>query len=720
MSARSTIAAGLALLLVGAFTGVASAVPAKEPDLKVTVAYEKAEYPPGADLAATVTVENVGTVAAEGVKVTFSGNYVPSDKTTAAFADLKRIEPEGKVSAVVVGKPANGNEVVGTLVVQAVADGVVDPTPDDNRATATTKIVNPVGAVTGTVYVDADHNGKRGESEGKAGIEVRGVGALTAVTDGKGQFSFRNVPSGKYRLAFGGTDGFLVKPGSSEFTVKSGEVTDLDLAAVRPVTESLTAKVEFDKASYAKADQVGVTVTLANKGADPLPGVVAVCRSDAGHLIPGTGPGWAALAPGGTGVAVAAGETKTVKVTDVVPDGAYNNGGVAVACEFGNDGTNVTGYAKADGSAKVVGAVGDLKGDLKNDGKAVASATLVALDTTTRAVLGRATTDSAGAWSLTGLPAGTVNVVVLGPWKDAQTGGIDHLVHVTGGAETAASLTVVAGAEVPDPNTAPKLRASVEFTADSFESDASLKVTLTNQSGAPLTVIARCIGDLPNDTDAWGALKVDGPGVDLAVDETKTVDVTATIPQTAKDRGYVTVECALGPKIGTSFLTATDTAKVTGVVAGASGSLLKPDGTTVADTKIVLVDPDTADPIARATTDADGKFTFTDVPTGRYRPVVVGPWKVVDEDLYEIVHGTDTKRDIHVEPGPDVTDPDTTTPPETTTEPPAEGGGDETPPADDLAYTGASVIGITLLGVLVLALGAGAILLGRRRKGKAD
>ncbi len=721
------MSAALALLLAGTFTGVASAEPAKGvADLRVTVAYQQAEYEPGAELAAAVTVENVGTATAEGFTFAFGGNHALPPKESAKLTELKRLDPAQKLSVVVVGQPVNANEVSGTLSVKVTVDGVVDPTPADNEATATTKIVKPRGAVNGTVYVDANRNGKRDGGEGKAGVEFHSQGGtpsvtLTAVTGEDGGFSFRNVPSGKHQLHFGGADGFVVKPGGSEFTVESGKETLLELGAVRPVSEVLGVELAFDKDDYGKSDQIGVDVTLTNKGTEALTGVVAVCRDDERHLLPGTGDGWAALAPGGTGVPVGAGETKKVRVTAAVPEGAYNAGTVAAVCDFGNNGRFVNGYTKATDQADVVGALGVAKGDVKHDGQAVADATLVALHAKTRAVLGRATTDANGGWKLAGLPAGTVNVVVLGPWKDGRSGGIDHLVRITGGAETTVPLSVVPGPEVADPDAELELRAAVEFTSEAFEADAraTFKVTLANESDAPMTVVARCdTGDLRNDTDDWGALELDGPGVELAAGEEKAVDVTAAIPQAAQDRGYVTVECALGPKVGTAFVTARASARVSGVLASASGSLLQPDGTTVADTKIVLVDPDTADPVTSATTDADGKFTFTDVPAGRYRPVVVGPWKVVDEDLYEIVRGSDDERDIHVEPGPDVTDPEEPTTPPETTEPPA--GEDETPPADeDLASTGASVIGIALLGGLVLALGLGAVLLGRRR-GKTD
>jgi len=630
--------AALALLLAGTFAGVASAEPAKgQADLRLTITYGQSEYQPGADLEATVTVENVGTATAEGFKFDFKANYeVPPEQYEKA-KDFKRLEPGEQHKAVVVGKQRNTNEVTGTLFARVDVDGVVDPTPADNEFTAKTSIGKAQGAVNGTVYVDANRNGKVDDGEAKAGVEFHSTGgtpsvSLDTVTDKDGRFSFRNVPAGTHRLRFGGAGGVVVKPGSSVFTVESGKETLLELGAVRPVSESLTAKLDFDKDGYGGSDQVGLDVSLTNRGTEALTGVVAVCRTDADNLLPGTGPGWAPLAPGGPGVRVGAGETKVVRVTDVVPGGAYDSGGVAVRCLFGDNGEFTDGYAEASDRADVVGAVGDVKGDVRHGDKPLVGVALVALHPKTRALLGRATTGADGTWTIKGLPAGDVNVVVLGPWKDAVTGGIDHVVPIRRGAEKVLALSVVPGPVVADPEADPRLGATIEFAAETFapDAEAKFKITLTNRSDGPMTVVARCVdgGDLRNDTDAWGALKLDGPGVDLAAGGTKTVEVATAVPQAARDRGEVTVRCAFGAKVGTAFVTAQATAKVSAVV---------------------------------------------------------------------------------------TTTPETTTAPPTTTTTSAPNDDD----GGNLAYTGASVIGIALLGVLVLALGLGAVLIGRRRK-KAD
>jgi len=151
VSARTTVSAALALLSVGAFTGVASAVPAKgEADLRLTIAYRQAEYQPNADLEATVTVENVGTATAEGLTFSFDGNCSLPSKETEKLTSLKRLEPGEKKSEVLIGKQRNANEVTGTLTAKVGIAGVVDPTPADNEASATVKIVKAVGVAHGT------------------------------------------------------------------------------------------------------------------------------------------------------------------------------------------------------------------------------------------------------------------------------------------------------------------------------------------------------------------------------------------------------------------------------------------------------------------------------------------------------------------------------------------------------------------------------------------
>jgi hypothetical protein len=97
----------------------------------------------------------------------------------------------------------------------------------------------------------------------------------------------------------------------------------------------------------------------------------------------------------------------------------------------------------------------------------------------------------------------------------------------------------------------------------------------------------------------------------------------------------------------------------------------------VPNVKLVLLDPDTDQPVARTTTDANGEFTFPDLPVGEYTPVVVGPWEVVrtrSGPLFEAVRGAQHPQLVTVVPGPEVEDPDTASPG------PADPGGVGTPP----------------------------------------
>ena len=125
--------------------------------------------------------------------------------------------------------------------------------------------------------------------------------------------------------------------------------------------------------------------------------------------------------------------------------------------------------------------------------------------------------------------------------------------------------------------------------------------------------------------------------------------------------------------------------------------------------KLVLLDPETKQPVASTTTDANGGWVFPDFPVGEYTALVVGPWRVVVDSESEglvNVRGREWPSYIWVEPGPDVADP--------TIVRPGPGGGANTgttPVAaiknsDALANTGVSVLGLGLFGVLLVLAGA--------------
>lgn len=270
-----------------------------------------------------------------------------------------------------------------------------------------------------------------------------------------------------------------------------------------------------------------------------------------------------------------------------------------------------------------------------------------------------------------------------------------------------------------------KLAATLRFHQDSYPANGQLKitVTLTNKGPAALPAVrAFCTGpgvpgEVHNVGPGWGALVQGGAGVPVAVGETKSVEVTNEITDDMVAAGVALAVCMFGPDpLEQGAPSARASAKVLGAVGNAGGRLLQGEDSDVVvpGTKIVLVDPVGGRAVASAVTGQDGRFAFTGVQTGRYQPVVVGPWRVIPQayGLFQIHRDQVSELDIRVVPGPDVADPEAVVPPAPAptadSAPGASGGG--------LASTGASVIGLSVLGFGALAAGAGAVLAARRSK----
>jgi hypothetical protein len=269
------------------------------------------------------------------------------------------------------------------------------------------------------------------------------------------------------------------------------------------------------------------------------------------------------------------------------------------------------------------------------------------------------------------------------------------------------------------------LDATLRFHQESYPATGQLKitVTLTNKGAALLEVGAFCSGpgvpgEVHNVGPGWGALVQGGAGVPLAAGETKTIDVTYDITDDMVAAGVALADCAFGPDpFKPGVPNARATAKVLGAVGNAGGRLLQDENsdTAVPGTKIVLVDQISGKAVARAVTGQDGRFAFTGVQTGRYTPVVVGPWRLLNQQygLVQIHRDRVWEQDIRVVPGPEVADPEAVVPPAPAPKgempaPRASGGG--------LASTGASVIGLSALAFGALAAGVGAMVAVRRKR----
>lgn len=278
--------------------------------------------------------------------------------------------------------------------------------------------------------------------------------------------------------------------------------------------------------------------------------------------------------------------------------------------------------------------------------------------------------------------------------------------------------------------------ASVNFVKDAYAPNENyeLDITLTNRTGGDLpSVKAFCSGpgepgEIYNGGPGWGALAWDGAGVPVKDGETRTWRVSGALPEEASRIGYATIGCNFGPDPSLPGVPGDgDQVRVPGQRADAIGKLLKDDpnggweGIPVPDMILVLVDHMSNEVVARTITDAEGRFKVFNLPVGRYDLVVPGPWKTefrrMNPYFLVSVGGETREQDVYLVPGPEVEDPGYPQPgdraPDTNVPPAQSGGGGG---VEALAKTGASVLGLGVLGALLVAFGLGVGLIGRRQR----
>ncbi|WP_410639629.1 hypothetical protein [Amycolatopsis sp. lyj-346] len=286
------------------------------------------------------------------------------------------------------------------------------------------------------------------------------------------------------------------------------------------------------------------------------------------------------------------------------------------------------------------------------------------------------------------------------------------------------------------------LTASMAFTKNSYQVGelAHVTVTLSNSGPIPLTgIVAACnrIGDghlLSGRGQGWGDLA--GAGVTIAPGETRTFDVTETVPEAAFNRGYVAASCDFGyPEVDIDHhAEAGAQAWVPGAKAVVEGTLGVFDNQgdvkqALAGAKVVLVSDQHCPVTGERTTDAKGHFKFEDVAPGpRYRLYFLLPksWKTKYENPMEIdVQGPPENHypwriEAEEGAGPTPSVPanpaDCTAGVPTSTTGAAGGTGGGQSGSSGLASTGVDALGLGALALLALALGGGLVFGARRRR----
>jgi SdrD B-like domain/Carboxypeptidase regulatory-like domain len=505
-----------------------------------------------------------------------------------------------------------------------------------------------LGDFGGVIFTDLNDNGVADPGEtGLAGVAIEIDGGRADLryqqtTDAQGRFSFPGIPTGIYYLNYTAPHPWLVRgitgdPYDYVYISDSPQYSDIWIPAVRSLQESLRVSLFFDRDVYRADETAQLTVVLVNSGDSAITGVTAACFP--GEDMPNLrgGPGWGPLADGGPGVTVPAGEVRFVAVSEPVPPAAPRFGYVTAMCDFGAPGYQASVNAHA--TAKVPGLPGagharmfhDIDDDYHfDDGEAVAGVTVVITDPDTGAAVARLTTDPSGAFAVDNLPATVYDVRIDGPWKP-RTDIFGFQLPVVAGPWWSGDpwLSVVPASA--EENRRPNLQASAAFEKPVYKSDEKIRVRLTVTNigegaaeGVRVGLDSRgpALPVLPQDLKEMTYF---GPGTRIEAGATKVIEIEATVwnpPGTFVFSGWV---YAAGYDINFSnngFGAIVAVIATRGTYAGVlygdrNGNGVMDPGEAFAQTPIDLSG---GMPNGRfnQSTDAQGRFAFRDIPTGRY------------------------------------------------------------------------------------------------------
>lgn len=451
----------LAALLAAALS-LAWATPAAadEPsvDLYLIATLDQPAYLAGDDMTATVTVVNSGTAPATGVVIRSTG-----DLTFTGWGEFDETGPGidlaagASVDLVVHAKP-NDTGAGMTQQLEAVS-AEPDADPAGNKVTLSAFVTEKQADLTVTIYGDEDRDGALDPGETRKGVEVRLFGGLTGTyfttrTDDDGVAHFPGIPGGQYWPEVKLPKGWYVDPaqlvrvrGGTNTAVLRADLVDLS---------ALSASITLDRAVYAPGDTVRERVTLTNRGATDIPGVVANCGGIALDNVLYS-IGWGELDPNAPdgGALVRAGETRTWEFTDVVPPFAWDYGFLLLQCDFspkgGSDGPAVSVRAAVPGGR------GTIAGTLVDVRQAPIAGVTMRMLTSEGQDVARVESDATGRFVFPELPADRYELRATGPWRLSQS---TFMVQVMSGQHLELTSVVLEKGEdnspvVPTPRVAP-------------------------------------------------------------------------------------------------------------------------------------------------------------------------------------------------------------------------------------------------------------------------
>jgi hypothetical protein len=373
--------------------------PVPQPDLDVSFDF-KASYPTNEDVHFSIKITNTRSVPVEGLQITQF--FFNPDDLVVPFLDGwgplgqkpgVTLQPGQTFERAVVGQVQDislDHARMRGFVFDKEGHGVA-PSFDE-----TVNLETKTGHASGVVYGDRNGDGRLDRGEELKGVTValqhRNL-TYKATSDESGALDFGEVPAGEYVLGGEVIDGWLFP----YETVQVGPDTKLVVRGAPPLNGALKASMAFAQDTYKVGDLAHVTVTLSNSGPIPLTGIVAECNQVGNdYILSGRGPGWGDLAAGG--VTIAPGQTRTVDVSETVPEAAFNRGYVLAACDFGYRGVDLDNRVRASDQAAVPGAKATVIGDVvvRGEKQGVAGVKVVLVSDQHCPVTGEQTTDENG------------------------------------------------------------------------------------------------------------------------------------------------------------------------------------------------------------------------------------------------------------------------------------------------------------------------------------
>ncbi len=552
------------------------------------------------------------------------------------------------------------------------------------------------------------------------------IAERTSGADGK--VVFTGLKAGEYRAVLLGSWGFTDDSQQLVQITDQGGASDKFLKYASP--PSLTTTMKLDKPRYGSHEIVRVDVTTTNTG-----GKTAELFRLMGSFydLDIDGRQWGDVGQSGPGVRIAAGETRTFSFSGKIrnfPNGKLQLWGMVDYLGVPNPGNR--GYSA---EAEVVQTNGDLGGvvyidrnhNKQQDPGEEAADVLVEANGGAPYGYVKTTTDAGGRYSFKNIPSGTywVGYTLADGWVVHSEGDAPET-RVTPGAP----VQLTARAERPYTEA---LKATIVLDKSIYAvgEEAKITITLSNRAAYEVgRIIAACdragngneLGSGWPMAEGWGDLRE--KGVTLAAGETKTIVVKEKVPATARWLNRVNVRCDFAPWAGWNDDTVVgyDWAALSGVGVGSLAGPLAYDrnknfvvdpGEAIGNTRVFLMtDREYGGIVAETVSDAEGNVRFDGVPAGDYWSVVDGPWKSEGEwGGHHMITADQLQRtSFFVVPGP-------------APAPPSGGDNghqDEQLPGGSgtggaLARTGASVLGLGVVAVLLVAFGFGARLAGRRR-----